>query len=150
MNYEQARLKALRYIPVEQVVTRSIKREKYSPSVKATNVFISPKVEDFKATIEQIRQAQELSRSLQVKLREMLENAYYASLEDIKNLKTLIETRTAEGKPVISFNKQLNKLIAHSAALYAALSPAYQAESLSSSTKIEEFLTEIVTKANAV
>lgn len=150
MNYDRARLKALRHIPIDQVVNREITRERSNPSIKATNVFISPKVEDFKATIEQIRQSQESSRQLQVKLREMLENAYYSSLEDVKNLKNLIETRTAEGKPVISFNKQLNKLIAHSAALYSALSPAYQAESLSSSTKIEEFLTEIVTRANAV
>lgn len=155
MDRAKAKLNARRYIPVEQVVDRSIKRVKsvtnpQLPSVKATNLFISPKLDDFKKTIDDIRTVQNNAQVLQEKLREMVETAYLASVEEIKNLKQLIDERTIQNKPLISLNKQLNRAIVHSAALYEALTPAYQAETLASSTKISEFLTEIVSKVNSV
>lgn len=158
MDRAKAKLNARRYIPVEQVVDRNIKRVKSVnttqlpsvPSVKATNLFISPKLDDFKKTIDDIRTVQNNAQVLQEKLREMVETAYLASVEEIKNLKQLIDERTIQNKPLISLNKQLNRAIVHSAALYEALTPAYQAETLASSTKISEFLTEIVSKVNSV
>ena len=156
MDSSKAKLNARRYIPVEQVINRNIQRVKgidvsnIQPSIKATNLFISPKLDDFKKTIDAIRTTQTTAQELQEKLREMVETAYLASVEEIKNLKQLIDERTLQQKPLISLNKQLNRAIAHSAALYAALSPAYQAETLASSTKISEFLTEIVSKVKSV
>ena len=149
MDSSKAKLNARRYIPVEQVINRNIQRVKgidvsnIQPSIKATNLFISPKLDDFKKTIDAIRTTQTTAQELQEKLREMVETAYLASVEEI-------DERTLQQKPLISLNKQLNRAIAHSAALYAALSPAYQAETLASSTKISEFLTEIVSKVNSV
>lgn len=156
MDSSKAKLNARRYIPVEQVVNRGIKRvkgldiENPSASIKATNLFISPKLDDFKKTIDDIKSTQNVAQQLQEKLREMVETAYLASVEEIKNLKQLIDERTIQNKPLISLNKQLNRAIVHSAALYEALTPAYQAETLASSTKISEFLTEIVAKVNSV
>jgi hypothetical protein len=155
MDRNKAKLNAIRYIPIEQVVSRDLKRVKSVDtskvsSVKATNLFISPKLDDFKKTIDDIRATQNTAQALQEKLRDMVETAYLASVEEIKNLKQLIDERTVQNKPLISLNKQLNRAIVHSAALYEALTPAYQAETLASSTKISEFLTEIVSKVNSV
>lgn len=153
MDSAKAKLNARRYIPVETVVARDIKRVKstdISSATKATNLFISPKLDDFKKTIDDIRATQNKAQVLQEQLRVMVETAYLASVEEIKNLKQLIDERTIQNKPLVSLNKQLNRAITHSAALYEALVPAYQAETLASSTKISEFLTEIVSKVNSV
>ena len=154
MDNFEAKLKARRLIPVNRVVTRPIKRITVKPSekssVKAVNLFIVPQSDDFKQTIDSIRQTLETYRSLHAHLRELVEAAYNQSVQDIESLKKEIEARRGTNKPMVSVGKQLNKSIAHSAALYTALAPVYQAEAIANVTKPNEYLVEIVSKINAV
>ena len=149
---ELNKLKGRRQIPIAQVVNRPINREVRKPikSVKAVNVFISPRNDDFKKTIDDIRVTLDTLRSLHAHLRGIIEAAYDKSIQDINNLKADIDQRRDTNKPFISSTKQLNRAIAHSAALYTALAPIYQAEAIANSTRPNEYLTEIVSKVNAV